>query len=867
MKKSRKVGAAAPKSPQQSAAALLALAQGQAAAGRWREATAAFKDLLKIEDRPEWRLELAAAYAGRARELAAKGMPKEALTLWENRALVAPQLPPELDYCALLLRQGKVQAVLDLLAQAGGRLDGATLTALRSHLAALHLAGETAVAAGLPADDPIRALGLTAAAALDAYCRGDDAALQEALAAIPFRSPYRDLAQVLKALQRAPAAPAEAAALLERVGDDSGFAPLRRACALALGPPETLPARLADAGEQTRRFALTLAGWGDERQALWEETRRVGGTGPQALLRLLQRRRALLGEDWARRQALRLLVPGFPKSAALITEGGGRRLSPDERLLVTAWHAEESPNPWEAIEAWEAYADHLIEAGPGPAGSDAALRVALVLRRVDSHRDILAGVAPSQDPDSPDRDLANALALSLTYDPDDRDTYERLVRYYLRGDRLKDARPLLEQGLKRFPKDLGLLTAAMDAALAGDAFKKAARYAHEILALDPINSGARERLVKAHLAHTRKQVRAARYDLARKELDEAGQWDQDGRRREQRALLAGLLDLIEDESRGRDALRAQFAALGDGLAAALALTLEAVAIGRTAAWALKAAGSGKPQAPTQADLSAFLARLRAHLEGGEGLATELQRLFDKPLSVAAKWPLTLAESEAACDTLRRAGLTLARQAFAVAALKRWPHTPVFVLHQFESRRTGRRSHPDRAEMGQLEDAWIRARAAGDERTAHRIEQVIDQYAPPPFFPGLPGGFFTDAFDDDDDGPGPDLGQLPIPPDAAMRAIIEIMGIDQVLKIAGLSAQERAEFKRRERELGRARMIDEVLELMREELPDFGTGMPPAPGPGGRGAPPRGGPKGKRQTPRATDTKPPSDDDPEQFELF
>ncbi len=63
---------------------------------------------MKIEDRPEWLLELAAAYAGRARELAAKGMPKEAIILWENRALVAPQLPPELDYCALLLRQGKV---------------------------------------------------------------------------------------------------------------------------------------------------------------------------------------------------------------------------------------------------------------------------------------------------------------------------------------------------------------------------------------------------------------------------------------------------------------------------------------------------------------------------------------------------------------------------------------------------------------------------------------------------------------------------------------------------------------------------------------------------------------------------------------
>ena len=334
MKKPRKVSAAAPKSPEQSAPTLLAAAQEHAAASRWREATAAYKNLLKIEDHPHWRLELAAAYAGRARELASKGMPKEALTLWENRALVAPELPLDPDYFALLLRLGQVKAVLDLHARTGARLDAATLTVLRSHLAALHLAGEPAVAAGLPADDPIRGHGPAAAAALDAYCRGDDEALREALAAIPFRSPYRDLAQVLKALQRAPAAPGEATALLARVADDSGFAPLRRACALALGPPETLAAHLASAGEHTRRFALTLAGWGDERQALWEETRKVTGPGPQALLRLLQRRRALLGEDWARRQALRLLVPDFPKSAALITEGGARRLSEEERRLV-----------------------------------------------------------------------------------------------------------------------------------------------------------------------------------------------------------------------------------------------------------------------------------------------------------------------------------------------------------------------------------------------------------------------------------------------------------------------------------------------------------------------------------------------------
>ncbi|MEA2078543.1 MAG: hypothetical protein U9P00_01565, partial [Pseudomonadota bacterium] len=44
------------------------------AAGRFREAVADFKDLLKQERRPAWVESLAKAYAGRARGLADKGM-------------------------------------------------------------------------------------------------------------------------------------------------------------------------------------------------------------------------------------------------------------------------------------------------------------------------------------------------------------------------------------------------------------------------------------------------------------------------------------------------------------------------------------------------------------------------------------------------------------------------------------------------------------------------------------------------------------------------------------------------------------------------------------------------------------------------
>jgi cellulose synthase operon protein C len=846
MKKPRKSSAVA-KAPVSTPEALRAAAQGQFEAGRYREAIAAYKDLLKVEDTPQARLELAGAYAGRARELAAKGMPKEALTIWENRAPLVPGLPPELDHLTLLLRLGRVRAVADLYAHGTDRLAAATLPALRSHLAAQHLGGESAVAAVVPGDDPILVHGIAASRALDAYARGDDEALRESLAAIPFRSPYRDLAQILKALQRFPGSPAEAPGLLAKVADDSGFAPLRRACELGLCARETLPERLSAVGDPTRRFALTLAGWGEQRQSLWEEVRSIGDPGPQALLRLLHRHRARLGEAWARGQALRLLVPGFPKSAAWIAEGGGRRLAEDERLLVTAWRAEEGRNPGAIVEAWRAYARHLLRGTLPELGSDEALRVALVLRRPDSHLDILADAPPSGDPQALDSDLARLVEASLDHDPDDRDSHERLIRYYLRGKDLKTARRLLDRALGRLPKDAGLLTVALDVALAGDSFKKAARYAHEILALDPINTGARECLVRAHLAHARKQMRAGRYDLAAKELDQASAWDQASHLGERRTLLAGLVDLRLAPQRGRQSLAALVARLGSGMSAALAVELECSAAGLAAAEVLKSLGLGRPRVPEQAELAAVLGRLRAHLDAGEPIGAEVRRRFDKPLSGAAHLPLTPGEAEAACETLRRAGLPASRLAFSESALGRWPKHPVFVLHAFEARYGQRPRMARTADLERVAAALTAAREAGDQRSVLRAQEILAD------FPSVPGGPPPcGVWDEDDDTGDPSgLADLPGDPEEILRVFVAMLGIDRLLEMAGASRQERAEIKRLERELGRDGAIDVLTRMLRDRLPDFapqGGGSPGRRQEPGRGAPQGGGSPGRRQEP-------------------
>ncbi len=84
-------------------------------AGRFREAIAGFKDLLKQGPTEDSRLGLAAAYAGRAGQLADKGMLKEALVMWENRAALG-RVPWRLEHAVALLRLGRIDQVMPMLA-------------------------------------------------------------------------------------------------------------------------------------------------------------------------------------------------------------------------------------------------------------------------------------------------------------------------------------------------------------------------------------------------------------------------------------------------------------------------------------------------------------------------------------------------------------------------------------------------------------------------------------------------------------------------------------------------------------------------------------------------------------------------------
>jgi tetratricopeptide (TPR) repeat protein len=85
--------------------------------GRFKDAMEAFRQLVKIEPRPEWRQSLARAYVGRGRTLAAKGMYKEAPLLFDNAAGVDGAFHEPLIHLTCLVRTGDTDKAARLCAR------------------------------------------------------------------------------------------------------------------------------------------------------------------------------------------------------------------------------------------------------------------------------------------------------------------------------------------------------------------------------------------------------------------------------------------------------------------------------------------------------------------------------------------------------------------------------------------------------------------------------------------------------------------------------------------------------------------------------------------------------------------------------
>jgi tetratricopeptide (TPR) repeat protein len=753
--------------------------------GRFRDAVACYKALLKTERRAQWVAGLASAYSGRAQGLADKGMLQEALGLWRSRAELCGTPLWDGPYAAWLIGDGRVAEVLEHLAARRAALAASAapdtppdarsadeLAALEARLAPALLNAKPATLAQLPAESLLHLHHPLALAALAAYASRDAAAMETALSGISFRSPYRDLRTLLKALVLCETDQDAARTAMQRLPLDSPFAalavPLR---AVLAGGSERLQA-LARLNSAQQSMALDLLGY---RPGVAPLLQALAGADanltPAALFDLVQRNARELPNDIAT-QAWQWLAPWATRRGCDSPRLFGSPGKADQEC-ATALAVDIQGDREHAETHWLDAVD-MLEANNH---SHDRLRAALILRHVALSPAYLSsdGIL--------NPDAQEMLTQSLELDPVDCGVHVRLVQFWRRDGNLKRARLQLDAGLSHFPGDAALLMEAVETAVAGSAFKKAAASARRLLELDPLNRKVRVLVGNAHLSHAAKQIAVSKPDAAKNEILEAASWLTSAADQGRMHLLQAW---TEPQGTAERLRLAQLAAStwGGGLAAGWRLVREAQgAFPRVglpeAAWRLHEAGIDTAQAVTPTDLLELVQVLEQEaplVRKGQDPLLTWRKSIAALASVSVGQALDADACVRLCEAFSRHQEHDLAEKFASAGRKRWPDRPIFVYHAVAARFGKKGRIQGSKDFDDLEDALRRTHLSKDLRLSSRIEALFEADNPMPDLGGLGdfGGFDRPA---GRGAPASPFGSGLINPSTFREAIKVSIGLD------------------------------------------------------------------------------------------
>jgi cellulose synthase operon protein C len=494
--------------------------------GDFKQAIELFKRLVKQDARPEWRDALGRAYVGRAQILAARGMFEEAETAL-NKA-TAPDgtvLDPQL-YVQCLVKRGQLHKAAELAVKYIGndKVPASTVPKFAELAAALWLAAPVTLAT--PTDQKSEAgkwveHAAAAQQSLTAWIEGKPPReIDQFLSRIPLRSAFRALRLILKSLLTAPDDPARARQLLDGIPPESAFASFRLAVERAMpgGPAESVAMPTAPSKAQ-QVFAVEVKGLPSAASQSLVQLAKAERSGPGALLSFLANQAGPLPADDVKRACLDLL-PQAPHRLRQFESTFGP-LSEFDRNRILALAAE-AGNDWERAEHYWTVTARRIDAA---AGTEAGLTAGVIYRhlaRLAHEHSEIEGEGTSEFPE------IEYLERSLRADADHLPAVLQLIGLYRTHGKDREWHRLVEDAAQRFPEESAVLLEAVDSAIARKAYKKAVGFARKLLALDPINQSARQRMIELRISHARKQIRSKRVDLASKELAEAAEWERPG---------------------------------------------------------------------------------------------------------------------------------------------------------------------------------------------------------------------------------------------------------------------------------------------------------------------------------------------------
>ncbi len=709
-----------------SADGLAAQAEEALRVGRFKEAIELYKQLIKQESRPEWRNGLASAYVGRAKALSAKGLFKEAEVVLCNAAALDGVVKEPLFLLDCLIRQGQIEkAFAQAFKYIGTDVPAPEVRRLLSELtAALFLARPVALAAGA-GDPPARVDWIAAAhaarealAALTKQKPADE--IERLIASIPARSLFGPVRLIVKGLMSDD--PAKARRLLDGVPLDSPFAPLRLAAEAALpGEPAEVVGRLSEASAAQRAFALDRLGGASNPSMLARLIDAERG-GPGALFGFLSKQAASLPSADVRNACLNLL-PEVPDRIFLFEKSFGT-LSEAEKARILALAAEAKPDWPRAEKHWRAAADAFAADG----SREGKLSAGVIYRHL---ADLAAKERRIVGDDRFADPVVSYLRKSLDSDPDHLPAVLQLIERYREDGEDKEWHALAEEAVQRFPTESAVLLQAIDSATARKAYKKAAGFAKKLLAVDPINRPARQRMIELQISHGRKQVRSKRPDLAWKELTAAGEWERADTPNTNLRINRGLVGLRAGLDPEAETLLREGVELAGGGAvgwfrAALQDALMTPPRQHRVAPIDDELRRALHAAPSKPDIMAIAALLAAADVRADPKATsELGWKFSNWLRNATHIVLSIAEFHTIADALMRAQLHDVLGDFAAAGKRREPSERLWRFYEIVART---KNNPDWMHIAEEEeiDALCESPAIGRDRHAlSRIERYLD----------------------------------------------------------------------------------------------------------------------------------------------
>ena len=468
--------------------------------GYFKDAINSLKRLLRIQDKPEWRSMLAIAYAGRCRQLAAQGMLKEAVELWHIMVDVTDERLEIHYYIGWLIKLDRFEAALQASNQYRAQMDRVALAYINEIWALTALAGNTTALEMLDDDDAVISHFQPASNALAAYCDGDDEMAVNQLKSLPFRSPYRNFRWLLSALLCVNDNQIQSSELLAKIPVDSAFATVVPVVEALLSQPVNITALLSRQAD----FVQAIQGV-DKHLVSWLGKLEKAGTEPKQLFQAVSTE-AKKNANPELQQTARALLVHYPAGIKAYQKQF-ETISALEKARYRALHCETQHDLMGAIPHWHKVLDDYQRSSDSV---DADLNAALVMRHIVELYDKIYGAEYPP--------IGTMLECSLKSDPHDHDSWIKLCEHYEKLDDVKQRDDCIERALKQLPNDPVFLQYAVESAIARGAFKKGVKLANTLLKIDPINQKVSAQLVKAHLAHARKQIRAKKFELADKEL-------------------------------------------------------------------------------------------------------------------------------------------------------------------------------------------------------------------------------------------------------------------------------------------------------------------------------------------------------------